>query len=191
MKPIVIRALAASSAAIMASLSPLAALADEPPGCDEQQPPIAAPPPEGARSIIPKVIVGVPPRDVATFEETSPNSALIGSGALMFGLAYGGSVIVGAASDNKADQHLLIPVAGPWMNIANRSCPENGNCPNETANKVLLAADGIFQAAGVLQILGGFLFPQKTTVTRSVSTGVRVSPRVGPGSLGISASGAF
>src|SRR5689334_5047749 len=49
-----------------------------------------------------------PPVDVVTIEEKVPNTGLISSGALMFGLPYVGSVIVGAASDRRSDRQLYI-----------------------------------------------------------------------------------
>jgi hypothetical protein len=109
---------------------------------------------------------------------------------MMFGLSYGGAVIVGAASSRESDQKLYMPVVGPWMNLANRgTCSAPGCDANETANRVLLVADGVFQAAGVLQILGGFLFPEKRIETRAA--GVQVAPSVGLGSVGVTARGAF
>lgn len=190
MKTILIPALL-SSAGVIAALWPASALADgEEPNCDEEAMQRSAPPSRGA-TMTPRIVVSAPPRDVATFEERKPNAALITGGAVMFGLSYGGSVIVGAVSDNKADQHLFVPVAGPFMNLATRSCPEGMSCPGEPANKVLLAADGLLQAAGVLQIIGGFVFPEKTTITRSVSKGVRITPTFGKNGVGVSASGSF
>jgi hypothetical protein len=52
-------------------------------------------------------------------------------------------------------------------------------------------ADGVFQGAGMAQIVAGFLFPEKRTVTRSAERGVHVSPTAGLGSVGITAYGAF
>lgn len=186
MKPILIPALV--SVPIIAALWPASALANDVPSqYEDNDTPQAASPP----SSTPRIIVASPPRDVATFEEKRPNAALITGGSLMFGMSYGASVIVGALSENKADQHLFIPVVGPFMNLANRSCPEGASCPNEPTNKVLLATDGLLQVAGVLQIAGGFLFPEKTTVTRSVSKGVRITPTFGRHGVGVSASGSF
>jgi hypothetical protein len=142
----------------------------------------------------PRATHGAPMRDVITYQEKEPNSALIGSGALMFGLSYGGSVFAAAISDRPSDNHLYIPVVGPWMDLTNRGndCAGIERCGvNETANKVLLATDGIFQAAGVLQIIGGFLAPETRTVTRTAKPGVHFSPTGGMGSVGLSAYGAF
>lgn len=144
-----------------------------------------------ARGSAPQVIIGAPARDVVTYEEKSPNSALLGSGALMLGLSYGGSLIVAATSDRPEDSHLYIPVAGPWMNLANRTPCRVPECSvPETVNKVMLVTDGIFQGVGALQILGGFLFPETRTVTRT-QAGVHFTPTGGKGSIGIAAYGSF
>lgn len=131
-----------------------------------------------------------PPYGLVTYEERVPNADLIGGGLAMFGVAYGASVLVGATSDRPADQHLFIPLVGPWMNLASRgNCIYYGCGPGEVANRVMLVADGLFQAAGVLEIVGGYLFPQTRTVTRVAR--LRVSPTAGPGGVGITAWGAF
>ncbi len=129
-------------------------------------------------------------RDVITYEESRPNGALIGSGLTMFAFSYVPSLIVAASSSHPADSALFVPVVGPWMDLARRDsvCP-NGRCPGDTPNKVLLAFDGVFQGLGVLQVLGGFLFPTTRTVTQTA--GVHVLPSVGFHQVGLTAVGAF
>ncbi|APR77800.1 Hypothetical protein A7982_03147 [Minicystis rosea] len=176
MNGIVSRALSASAAVLVLAPS-AAAFADDVYGGTPSSPPS-------------RVIVTTPTHDVITYEEKTPNSALIGSGSLMFGLAYGGSIIVASVSDREGDQHLYVPVAGPWMDLMNRGdCRGPGCGVNETANKVLLVANGIFQSVGVLQIASGFLFPETRTITRAAK--LRVTPNVGKGMVGITASGSF
>jgi hypothetical protein len=130
------------------------------------------------------------PHDVITYEESMPNGALIGSGLVMFGASYIPSMIVAASSDHSGDMSLYVPVAGPWMNLAQRDsgCP-GGRCENDAANKVLLVADGVFQGLGALQILGGFLFPTTRTVTQVA--GVHVLPSVSAHEVGLTAVGRF
>ncbi len=190
MNRVVIRAATASAVAfvVAVAVNPTSACAQEAP------PPAPPPPPPPApqvriRAPSAVVVAPTPPRDVVVVEERSPNAGLIGGGVIMFGLSYGTSVLVGASSDREGDQHLFVPVAGPWMDLANRGpCPSTG-CGNEVANKVLLVTSGLFQAAGVLQILGGFLFPETRTVTRTV--GVQIAPTAGPTGIGIAAHGVF
>jgi len=89
-------------------------------------------------------------------------------GILALGVPYAASVVVAATSDRSEDKHLYIPVAGPWMDLANRSgCgnPGQPSCDKETAYKVLLIGNGILQGVGALEILGSFLFPETRTVS--------------------------
>jgi hypothetical protein len=137
-----------------------------------------------------------------------PNRALISTGLVTFGLAYVPAVIVAGTSPQPADNHLYIPVAGPWMNLADRpACgapavsDTSSNIPSasgipcdvETTNKVLLGVDGVFQGIGALTTLVGLLSPEREE--EPVTTGrptVHVSPaRMGIGGYGISAFGNF
>jgi hypothetical protein len=130
-----------------------------------------------------------------------PNTMLIGSGLLVFGVAYGTSAIVAGTSDHPGDRHLYVPVVGPWMNLADRgSCGGrlDRSCDNETTNKVLLVADGVFQGIGVLSIIGGFLSPEhREVVTTTAKKGAskptfHVSPaRIGYSGYGLAAFGTF
>ncbi len=134
-----------------------------------------------------------PPREVITWQERVPNGNLVAGGVLTLGLTYGTSVVVGATSDRASDQYLFVPVAGPWMDLANRDCWNNPCGVDEAGNQVLLMASGIVQAAGVLEIAAGFLLPVTRTVTRvaAVPKGVHVTPTAGPSSVGLAAYGAF
>jgi hypothetical protein len=222
MKSVLINAMAASSVvALSLPASALAQEQEEPAPPEEQAPPPEAVPPPPVYAPAPPipppavrphtrrrgpapppaVIINqapappqaAPRRDVVTFVEETPDTGMIGAGLLMFGLAYGSSIVVGATSENTADQALFVPLAGPWIDLANRGdC--NGPCgPDETVNRVLLVSSGLFQAAGALQILGGFLFPETRTVTRTadVPAGVHFAPKVGKGMVGLSAYGSF
>jgi hypothetical protein len=127
---------------------------------------------------------------------TGPSRSLIGTGLVTFGLAYIPAVIVGAKSNQEADRHLFVPVAGPWLNLANRPrCgPESLPCDTETTNKVLLGVDGIFQGIGVLTTLAGFFTPEHETevLTTTGKPSVHVAPaRMGAGGYGLTAFGAF
>jgi hypothetical protein len=142
--------------------------------------PTPPPPPAPA----PTVVVQSPPA-VATTTTTSaavpsetreeayvPNPYLLTTGFILWGASYSTSVIVAAESANPADQHLYVPIVGPWIDLGNRgSCPVGNNgCDNETTNKVLLGVDGAFQAIGTLEVLWGFLRPEHREVTTVQAT---------------------
>ncbi len=81
------------------------------------------------------------------------------------------------------------------MDFANRGgCGgiTQNSCDSETANKVLLAADGVFQGIGALQILGAFLMPEVHTTYVATEPRVVVGPsRVGRSGYGLAAGGTF
>ena len=130
-------------------------------------PPPASPPPT-------TVVVQPPPPPVATTTVSSaavpgetresgyfPNPYLLTTGLIVWGASYSAAIVVAAQSSNPADQHLYIPIVGPWIDLADRAgCPVTANsCNTETGDKVLLAIDGAFQAIGTLEVLWGFLRP--------------------------------
>ncbi len=131
-----------------------------------------------------------------TVTTTGPNRAMLRTGIFAFGVSYIPSVIVAAESYHSGDKSLYIPVAGPWMDLADRgTCGNLGqpSCDTETAYKVLLVVDGIFQGIGALDIMGAFVFPETRTVT--ISSGephVRVAPAYwGRNGYGFSALATF
>ncbi|WP_437316580.1 hypothetical protein [Sorangium sp. So ce385] len=105
-------------------------------------------------------------RDTVTITDSVPNRGLIWSGVAVLGTTYGISTVVATFSDKPADRALWVPIAGPWIDLGTRGkCSGDRACNTEATNKVLLVADGLGQAIGALQILSGFIFPAKRTVT--------------------------
>jgi hypothetical protein len=126
---------------------------------------------------------------------TGPNRALLHSGLFTFGVPYIASIAVAATSDHPGDNNLYIPVVGPWMDLADRGgCGGvlQRSCDGETANKVLLVADGILQGFGALDIVGAFLFPETRVVADTSKPHVAVSPAyLGRETYGLTAVGTF
>lgn len=130
---------------------------------------------------------------------TGPNRDWMRAGAWTLGLSYVPALVVAIQSDEPADKNLYIPVAGPWMDFAERDCP---TCEHETANKVLLVTDGIFQGIGALQLLASFFFVE-TRTSRAVSLSssprpvakrpaLQIAPaRLAHGGYGLAARGTF
>jgi hypothetical protein len=132
--------------------------------------------------------------EIHTFSTTEPNGDLIATGVFTFGLPYTASIIVATQSNRSADNYLYAPVAGPWLDLANRGeCPQSAACGNETAFRALLIANGVLQGVGVLQVLSGFLFPVTHSVTTVETAGVRVRvvPQMGRDGYGLTAMGTF
>jgi hypothetical protein len=137
---------------------------------------------------------GAQSREIVT--TSGPNRQLLHSGMFALGLPYVASVIVAATSDRSEDKNLYIPVAGPWIDLGNRSgCGQVGqaSCNTETAYKVLLIGNGILQGVGALEIVGSFLFPETHTLAvAKAEPRVFVTPYyVGTGSYGVSALAQF
>jgi hypothetical protein len=129
--------------------------------------------------------------------EDTYNAPMFTSGALVFGLAYGASVISAAASDDERGNHrLYVPLAGPWLALSDRgSCDiSRSSCDHETTVKVLLIADGIFQAAGVLAMLDGVFQPTTHRVVRhtaKLDTKLHLTPATVHGDPGVAVFGRF
>ena len=168
----------------------------------EQQPPQQQPPPstvvQPVQPVAPAAAAPVG-SDVHGEETTTPNRGLIITGALMFGVPYLTSAVVAAESGHDGDSHLAVPIVGPWIDLGTRGgCPPgNVSCDTETTNKVLLVADGILQGVGVLEILGGFLYPEKHVKERARPVAkekptITVAPsHVGYFGYGMAAAGTF
>jgi hypothetical protein len=131
-------------------------------------------------------------------ESNGPDTRKIGGGIVTFGISYGVAVVVAATSDHQGDNHLYVPIVGPWLDFGDRGrCPQNGSCNPEIGNRVLIAVDGVFQAIGVLGVASGFLFPRThevTTTTTAAATQatVQITPVEYPhGGLGLAAVGRF
>jgi hypothetical protein len=114
-----------------------------------------------------------------------PNPYLLTTGFILWGGAYTASVIVAAQSSNSADQHLYVPVVGPWIDLGNRgSCPVSSNaCNDETSNKVLLILDGAVQAIGTLEVIWGFIRPEHREITTIHATRYTPDIKLTPASV--------
>jgi len=132
---------------------------------------------------------------VDTVEYAGPDRGLLRTGVWTLGLSYVPALIVGIESPLPEDRYLLAPVAGPWLDFAKRDCDD---CRHESLNQFMLAADGVVQGVGALEILGSFLFVERTVVSRPASNSksntaldLRVVPRRYSGGYGLTAIGHF
>src|SRR5262245_51524569 len=87
---------------------------------------------------------------------------LLGTGVATLVLGYGPSWSVAMSSDHKGDDMLLLPVVGPWFDLANRGCSgETVSCGTSPLERAALITDGVVQGLGALQIMGAFFVSQK------------------------------
>jgi hypothetical protein len=134
---------------------------------------------------------------------TTPNRAMLGTGAIIFGAPYVAGVIVAAQSSLHEDHNLYIPVVGPWLDLGQRPCGFGSSCSSgDNVAAGFLVASGIAQGAGVLMMLGSLVVPEHTTETVTTTTGkalppapekgeVHVMPVSYAGGGGIGAAGKF
>jgi hypothetical protein len=150
---------------------------------------LAAPPPAPVPQ--PTAVGPVAPVAPRTTERlvsyTGPNMPLVTTGLTTFGLSYAPALVIGAMSSQSADRNLYIPVAGPWLDLANRPpCGGRGpSCAGETTNKVLLGVDGVFQGVGAAMTVVGLLVPTRHTVmTKTTAKHEGPTIRISPSTLG-------
>jgi len=132
---------------------------------------------------------------VDTVAYTGPDRGLLKTGAWTLGLSYTPALVVAIESPLPADRYLFAPVAGPWLDFAKRDCT---SCKHETLNQVLLAADGVIQSIGALQIFGSFLLVEHTVTSRPARAGrsknaldLHFVPNKVAGGYGLTAIGKF
>jgi hypothetical protein len=156
----------------------------------QQQP---APPP-ATTTVIEPVATPVGPADNGTVVVDPLNTGAFATGAVVFGGTYLASIIVAGESNTYGDQRLYVPLVGPWLDLYDRSnCPiSETRCDNATSAKVLLIADGVFQAAGVLGMLDGVLDPtHHRSVIMTSKRDVHIIPTVNGDGGGLAAIGRF
>jgi hypothetical protein len=149
---------------------------------------------EGTMTVSDTAIVDASTGDVVGHVKRTPNTDVIVGGMFLLTSAYSFSAVAAGTSDVKADENLWVPVAGPWMDLAERPRCGGGvarpTCDNESVNQALIVTSGIVQGVGALQILGGLLFP-KTEVIMSSKRSVQIAPSATGSAVGITAFGKF
>ncbi len=127
----------------------------------------------------------------------SIDAPMFTSGALVFAASYGSAVLVASNDHGRGNGKLYVPVVGPWLALNDRgSCdPAKTSCDHETTAKVLLIADGIFQAAGLVGMVDGLLSPTShrivTHTAKRQKSNFRLQPTLTNGNPGLAALGKF
>jgi len=134
--------------------------------------------------------------DTTTSQATGPSMGMVWGGVGIFALSFVPVVVAGSSSGLGADRSLLVPLAGPWIDLMQRpGCSPSASCNGETTDKVLLIVDGVFQAIGALTVVGGFLATShetRTVRTADLRPTLRFAPaQIGGGAYGMLALGRF
>jgi hypothetical protein len=136
--------------------------------------------------------------------KTTRSTGLLAAGITLLLLSYAPSAYVGATSTLKPDRDLLVPLAGPWLDIAERpKCvPPAGSealpvnpCIVETISKAVIVAAGAVEGLGAILIAAGI--PSSTRVSYegdkivAQAPTLKVLPSFGSSGAGLRAVGTF
>jgi len=127
---------------------------------------------------------------VMVYRKIRPNRAWLITGGLVLTGSYVTTAAFAVQSDHTPDKNLLIPIVGPWINLADRQC---SGCTNETRNEALVIGSGVLQAVGAAFIVTGFLVPERIEAATIQMGSVRmnIAPTQTPGGMGALAVGTF
>ncbi len=164
---------------------------------------VVAPPPAQPQQPVVVVNPDTAPQRTTTIVARDPetttvrdawNAPVFATGALVFAGSYGASAIVASSSDHEGADRLYVPVVGPWLALNDwGNCPiTEPRCDQNTTDKVLLVADGVFQAAGVVTMITGVLNPtshQVVTAQRTAENAKKI--KVTPTHNGFAVVGRF
>lgn len=127
---------------------------------------------------------------VTVYRKIRPNRAWLITGGLVLTGSYVTTAAFAVQSDHTPDKNLLIPIVGPWLNLADRQC---SGCTNETRNEALVIGSGVLQAIGAGFIVTGFLVPERIEAATIQMGSVRmnIAPTQTPGGMGALAVGTF
>lgn len=126
-------------------------------------------------------------------EPLRPNRALLISGAAVIAASYTPAVVVAATSGREGDQFLYVPIAGPWIDLADRGGCGPNPCGEEAVYKTLLVATGIAHLVGTGLVISSFIVPDDRERARTAaSTKPVVTPtRMGRDGAGLAVVGRF
>jgi hypothetical protein len=127
---------------------------------------------------------------------SGPRKALVISGAIVGGAAYGFGV-VGAFDSEFEDNagYLLIPGVGPWLMLAAGSdppkgCPMQEVCSMSDYKPLFVVAAGLAQAVGTVLFVAGLTSKRRYLERKDLEVSVVPAP-LGRGAYGLGVIGAF
>ncbi len=131
-----------------------------------------------------------PGESTTIYAKRTPNKALLITGSSLFVSTYATTAALAGANGGLGDKDLYIPIAGPWINIADRN---GANYENNTRDTVLIAGSGVLQGIGALMAVSSFFVPEKVPAARIQAGNVQMQivPQAGAGAGGLGAVGVF
>ncbi len=124
-------------------------------------------------------------------ETRRPNVPMLASGAAILAASYTPALLVAMNSERRGDDRLYIPVAGPWLNLAERGGCAPNSCETEALYKAGIVAMGVAHLVGTGLVIGSFIAPETRTVTRQTAKAVVAPTTMGRGGAGLSVVGRF
>jgi hypothetical protein len=158
-----------------------------PPAPQQQQPVVVVNPDPAPRT----TVIAHDPESYEVYDQW--NAPMFATGAVVFAGSYGASAVVASQSDHVGADRLYVPVVGPWLALNDwGDCPiEQPRCDSNTTDKVLLVADGVFQAAGLVTMVSSLLSPTHHTVYGARVAKEENKTRVTPTHNGFAVVGRF
>lgn len=141
--------------------------------------------------LAPSIALAEPSVEDDLREYDSINAPVFATGAVVFGAAYGASLVTASSDDGKGMSKLAIPFAGPWLALGDRpGCPAGSDvtdraCSHQTTAKILLIADGIMQLAGAAGMIDGVLEPSSHRARHPVVVPMAVSAEAPSAGVGV------
>jgi hypothetical protein len=96
--------------------------------------------------------------------ETQPRKGLVVTGAVLFGSMYAISASVAGSSKHDGDIYLLVPVAGPFIDMSTRTsycATSSSSCDADGGTRFLLTFDALTQITGATLLAIGVATPRK------------------------------
>ena len=126
---------------------------------------------------------------MTVYQKRRPNTPMIITGGALLVGTYATTAGIVASNGPDVDHDLYIPIAGPWINLADRSTDRENN----TRDTVLIAGSGVLQGVGSLMVITSFFVPESVPAARISAGNVKmnVAPTASAGGGGVGAFGTF
>lgn len=135
---------------------------------------------ECVERVIPKG-EAAPPGYEARTSFSDPGATARHTGIVFFSVGYAGAYVSAVTLPGKLSA-MYAPIVGPWLSLSQ---------VDETEFKGLIIADGAFQAAGAILIIGGVVSSGSQIVRTRTEAKVHITPRLGPHMTGLDLVGHF
>jgi hypothetical protein len=112
------------------------------------------------------------------YEKRRPHRAFLITGGAILAASYGATAIVTGVNDSYPDKSLYIPVAGPWLHLADREGTQG-----DVTETLLVGASGVVQGAGALLMLTSVIIPERVP-TATITAGNAKIHFAGTGAVG-------